>query len=157
MRRVLSISIAVAVTVISYSNVATAAVENSVDAHCFKNGVSTDMLYPEDLYANGQMQNEVEIEALEELTQRQWKLRLTQLPFEIERRNWRKQSLTNFTWFSAGSAIALDDAQRRANRRTGSKYFYITPEMKMLAHQRGLIRTLKRKPCNPNITYLGTN
>ena len=157
MRRILSLGTVLAVSAFAFSIVPAAAVDYSVDAHCFKQGVSTDILYPEDLYANGQMQNEAEIEAIEDLTQRQWKLRLSHLPFEIERRNWRKQSLTKFTWFSTGAAIALEGAQRRANRRTGSKYFYITPEMKRLAHERGLVRTLKRKPCNPNITYLGTN
>ncbi len=143
-------------SIIAFSNTPAFA-EYSVDAHCFKNGVSTDILYPEDLYANGEMQNEIEVEAVQELTRGQWKMRLSTLPFNIERGDWRQHSGSKFSWFSAGSSIALERAQRLANRRTGSKYFYISPNMKNLARQRGLVRNFKRKPCNPNITYLGTN
>ncbi|MEE9313013.1 MAG: hypothetical protein V3V02_00050 [Rhizobiaceae bacterium] len=141
----------------AFSLTSASAVDYSGEAHCFKNGVSTDMLYPEDQYANGDLQNETEIAAVEELTKRQWSLRLTSIPFAREQRNWRRVTNNSSDWNSVWGSLAIARAQRRANRRTGSKYFYITPQQKELAHERGLVRALKRKPCNPNMIYLGTN
>ncbi|MEE9375437.1 MAG: hypothetical protein V3V04_03790 [Rhizobiaceae bacterium] len=164
MRRILSsfgtkfsFGVVLATSVFAFSTTSASAIDYSGEAHCFKNGVSTDMLYPEDEYANGQLQDEGQIQAVEELTKRQWKLRLSNLPFVVERRNWRAHPGNHQRIGGAFGSIILERAQRRANRRTGSKYMYVTPDLKTLAHERGLVRALKRKPCNPNMLYLGTN
>lgn len=140
------------------------AVDYSGEAHCFERSSNTGdkMLYPEDRYANGTMQDEDQIRALEKLTKRQWSLRLVGLPFEQDRITFSGQfenglngKQIRYDEFDAGAAILLDEAQERRNRRTGSRYMYVPPAMKKLARDRSEIRALKQKPCNKHILYLG--
>ena len=138
------------------------AVDYSHEDHCFANGASRATLYVEDEYANGTLEDEDKAEAVEQLTMRHWQLRLSALPFTVDQDLFRgsfdsdtARPRSPYGWYDAKTAIWLDEAEEYRNRRSGSRFIYVNPEMKMLARERGLVRNAKRKPCNPHILYLG--
>jgi len=127
------------------------------DAHCFPNA-TYEPSEPDDRYALGLMKDAEQVAAIEELHELQWQLRLSILPVA--------RLAANRDFIGGNDALeqldAIDGTARLtyedeiANRRTGSKYLYVSPAMKRLARQRSELRALKRKPCNPNVLYLGS-
>lgn len=161
--RVAAVSLTASVSMMAIGSTAHA-VEQSSDAHCFTRSAHTGdaALYPEDRYANGTMQDDNNVKAMEELTNRHWSLRLSGLPFEQDRvvftnqfENGLNGKEIRYSIFDADASIFLEEARERFNRRTGSRYMYVTPSMKQLARDRSEIRSLKQKPCNKHILYLG--
>ncbi|MEL7230772.1 MAG: hypothetical protein AAGK38_12845 [Pseudomonadota bacterium] len=137
------------------------AVDYSGEAHCFS-GPKTAYESPQTRYANGTLSDPDQVAAVEELTRRMWKLRLSNAPLAFERevsQETRSSLLdersSRYSFLRTWSSIQLDRAQERRNRRTGSRYIMVRPEMKQLARERSELRILKRKPCNKHILYLG--
>lgn len=135
------------------------ALDYSSEDHCFANSRNRAVLHAEDQYANGSMQDPEKVSAVEELTNRHWQLRLSNLPFtydgQIFRGSFGNASTREYGFLDALTSIMLERAEERRNRQTGSRYLYVKPQMKLLARERGQIRSLKQKPCNPHILYLG--
>ncbi len=128
-----------------------AAAELYNDSHCFKNGTETAS-FADEQYARGEPMDQEQIEAVEELQENQWRLRSSNFPFRNALDHVARESPVWHALLVSG----LERERRLNDSRTGSKYIYVNPEMKRLARLRSEIRNLKRKPCNPNMVYLGT-
>ncbi|EFL90484.1 hypothetical protein [Ahrensia sp. R2A130] len=127
------------------------------DAHCFPNA-KFEPSEPEDRYALGLMTDPEQVAAIEELQELQWSLRLSVLPVTrlSAKRDFfpGRDPLEQLDAVDGTARLTYED--EIANRRTGSKYMYVSPAMKRLARQRSELRSLKRKPCNPHVLYLGS-
>ena len=100
--------------------------------------------------------------ALQELDRRQWAMRMAQNPWLDDGNIFPTQGGKRLMvgpdgalLVDAYAAMDFDIHKEEMNRRTGSKYIYVSPAMKKLARERNQLRALKRKPCNPHILYLG--
>ncbi|MEM9734532.1 MAG: hypothetical protein AAF903_13750 [Pseudomonadota bacterium] len=130
------------------------AVDYSGEAHCFS-GAESAYESPQTRYANGTLSDPDQVAAVEELTRRMWKLRLSSDLLASEQEVHAADRPNGYSFLRTWSSIELDRAQEHRNRRTGSRYILVRPEMKQLARERSELRILKRKPCNKHILYLG--
>jgi len=139
------------------------------DSHCFSksdNGLGQPKVVMAD-DIDVELDNTTDPErraALEEFDQRHWAMRMAQNPWLNEGNVFPTSGGKRLMVGSEGvllvdpyAAMDYDIHQERMSRRTGSKYIFISPAMKKLARERGQLRALKRKPCNPHILYLGSS
>ena len=127
------------------------------DIHCFPDA-KFQPIEPEDRYALGLMTNPEEVAAIEELQELQWSLRLSILPVTqlAARREFIPGNDPLEQYDAVENTARMSYEEEIENRRTGSKYIYVSPAMKRLARQRSELRSLKQKPCNPHVLYLGS-
>ncbi|MEL6920502.1 MAG: hypothetical protein AAFO77_05680 [Pseudomonadota bacterium] len=135
------------------------------DAHCFSKSTSkvSGVIYADDIDARLETSTSAdERAALEEFERQTWALRMSQTPWLNDGNYLPTQGGKRLMVSADGrlltdpyDAMALDLHKERMSSITGSKYIFVSPAMKKLARQRSQLRSLKRKPCNPHILYLG--
>lgn len=166
-------SLAAAIAAFAFTSFTGPAFANDYgDSHCFPAArtVSAPVIHAEEDYANGRKMSAELIAAVEAAYERRYAERLRDMPLEDLRRNYLEYAREHeakaqgnghghhyywYQWYGAWNAAALERESERLRRRTGSKYMFVTPEQHRLARDRAELRALKRKPCNPHITYLG--
>lgn len=160
----------VALSAIAFSFAGTSSALAASDSHCFaksNKGLSdlsgTDVVTMDDVDIELDHSTDPEQQAaLRELDERQWAMRMAQTPWMDDSNTFATRGGKRLMVSDEGVSLVdsyasmdFDFHQELMNRRTGSKYIYISPDMKKLARERAQLRALKRKPCNPHILYLG--
>ena len=139
----------------------TVAAAAAPDAHCFARSSSAGPAgaeaeaFAEELQAQAQASEEED-----------WALRVSQSPWmRFTDRSGVAPTYSSIlrtpsgTEYFEGRSLWGEARRERLrehwSRRTGSKHVAVTPEMKELDRRRSVARAFK--PCNPHITYLGSN
>jgi len=158
---------AVALSAVGLSLIGSGQALAASDAHCFaksKHGShGTHVVMADDV--DVELENSTDPErraALEEFDRRNWVLRMAQNPWLDDSNAFPTRggkrlmvSAEGVSLIDPYAAMDYDIHQEYMSRQTGSKYIYVSPDMKKLARDRAQLRALKQKPCNPHILYLG--
>ena len=104
------------------------------------------------------------IDMLEEYERNGWSQRLRNTPWLDMKHNYRTTRIgkklvygaEGYHWLDAWTKMGIERHADRMSRRTGSKYIYVSPEMKRMARERDVTRGLmKKRKCYSSVIYVG--
>ncbi len=139
------------------------------DIHCFSQKVQTEYEQALTIFDilgvdESELTDAQRIDMLAEYEQNGWSQRLMSTPWLDMKHNYGRSRVGkqlvwragSFHWLDAWTMMGIEYHAERLSRRTGSKYMYVPPELRRMARERGVTRSLmKKRKCHSSIAYLG--